>query len=521
MMSAVMPQLKHLVNPDPQAGLAAVLGEVQLPESELRFVTDQEGTIIDYDRQRIFDWLKTDVDLEGFNLRSLLVCCRPHWEFRLLRDSFAALPSSMLLPWLNEGDELPGLEWQVLSHNGVYFVTLSAQGIPAQSNRLAGVCWSNLLEHFAGGSYRQRPDLSFLFVSSSLRGHLGLDMHDPRSSGEPFINCIHPYDRRELNTKLKAVETERQDAVTWQYRFRNPITKKLHFLTDVRMPIYDNAGILVGFEGVLMDVTRQATVENKATGTDWQENLSLLITGLAHDFGNVISGLSVLAETHGEESTGQTFQKETVEHIRDYSRQANHLIRRILDVSSARQGTKHKALHNFESLMLEAADLVMLVVGRRSKVHIETDEVELPVYLDAPGFQQMVLNFAANARDARNGGVEVWMTARRCHRDELVNFDENTCDSAYEEWVEFTFGDNGSGVPEGNLERIFDPFFTTKATTSGSGLGLYNARVFCEEQGGSVFAQQRDPHGLKVVVRFPLLNEEQIIQHIEALHQQS
>jgi len=163
----------------------------------------------------------------------------------------------------------------------------------------------------------------------------------------------------------------------------------------------------------------------------------------------------------------------------------------------------------------------MLVVGRRSKVHIETDEVELPVYLDAPGFQQMVLNFAANARDARNGGVEVWMTARRCHRDELVNFDENTCDSAYEEWVEFTFGDNGSGVPEGNLERIFDPFFTTKATTSGSGLGLYNARVFCEEQGGSVFAQQRDPHGLKVVVRFPLLNEEQIIQHIEALHQQS
>ena len=32
--------------------------------------------------------------------------------------------------------------------------------------------------------------------------------------------------------------------------------------------------------------------------------------------------------------------------------------------------------------------------------------------------------------------------------------------------------DNGTGIPEGDLDRIFDAFFTTKPPGSGTGLGL-------------------------------------------------
>jgi len=40
------------------------------------------------------------------------------------------------------------------------------------------------------------------------------------------------------------------------------------------------------------------------------------------------------------------------------------------------------------------------------------------------------------------------------------------------EQIEFIFTDDGSGMPEGELNKIFDPFFTTKSGEGGSGLGL-------------------------------------------------
>ena len=45
--------------------------------------------------------------------------------------------------------------------------------------------------------------------------------------------------------------------------------------------------------------------------------------------------------------------------------------------------------------------------------------------------------------------------------------------------------DNGSGIPEENLERIWTPFFTTKSET-GMGLGLDICRMIVEQHEGRI-----------------------------------
>ncbi|MBV8120634.1 MAG: HAMP domain-containing histidine kinase [Alphaproteobacteria bacterium] len=70
--------------------------------------------------------------------------------------------------------------------------------------------------------------------------------------------------------------------------------------------------------------------------------------------------------------------------------------------------------------------------------------------------------------------------------------------------------DRGPGVPEDHLERIFDRYYSERrdaaAGASGSyfGIGLWIARRNVEAMGGTVIAENRSPHGLRVHVRLPL-----------------
>lgn len=60
--------------------------------------------------------------------------------------------------------------------------------------------------------------------------------------------------------------------------------------------------------------------------------------------------------------------------------------------------------------------------------------------------------------------------------------------------------DNGTGVPEENLEKIFVPFFTTK--TKGTGLGLAICQRIVGAHHGRLFVERGDTGGAKFVVEW-------------------
>lgn len=71
--------------------------------------------------------------------------------------------------------------------------------------------------------------------------------------------------------------------------------------------------------------------------------------------------------------------------------------------------------------------------------------------------------------------------------------------------------DNGIGVPQDSLKKLTEPFYRTdKArshTENGTGLGLAIASKAVEMMNGTITFENLTPHGLKVVIKLPILKE--------------
>ena len=75
-------------------------------------------------------------------------------------------------------------------------------------------------------------------------------------------------------------------------------------------------------------------------------------------------------------------------------------------------------------------------------------------------------------------------------------------------FVQVSFSDMGSGIPDEDMPFITDKFYRGKncGNENGSGLGLYIVKYIAEKSGGRVELQNMYP-GLKVTVTLPMINE--------------
>ena len=83
--------------------------------------------------------------------------------------------------------------------------------------------------------------------------------------------------------------------------------------------------------------------------------------------------------------------------------------------------------------------------------------------------------------------------------------------------AEIRITDNGTGIPQGALERIFEPFFTTKATGEGTGLGLsLTYEIVVHGHGGALDVETVEGEGTTFLVTLPAKAPESVEQQAEA-----
>jgi len=167
------------------------------------------------------------------------------------------------------------------------------------------------------------------------------------------------------------------------------------------------------------------------------------------------------------------------------------LVAQLLDLSRLESGGT--PLH---VLRFPVADLLDAVADEAA-LHspdlgfdVRIDPPDLAVDGDPERLHQVIANLVENAARFAPDDTAVELTARRAD-DQVV----------------LEVVDHGPGIPAESLARVFERFYRTdearSADDGGSGLGLAIARWIVELHGGTIRAEQVDPHGCRMVVRLP------------------
>jgi PAS domain S-box-containing protein len=328
------------------------------------------------------------------------------------------------------------------------------------------------------------------------------------------------------------------------------------WVSTTKLPLYDNAGRIIGTFGLSRDVTDRKLAEQmleeknrhlaeiaqfehdalrklqeaqaQLVQTEKLAGLGQLAAGVAHEINNplavVINDMTVLTRNFAAikqllafyqkaEAALEASQNQLIGDARDLS-QTIDLPQTLVDqdeiLSRSRQSLRRiraivldlREFARLESTDLNEVDLkhgvestVSVIRSRATSknVTIELDLQPVPQVECYPGkINQVVMNLINNAIDACNSGGTVRIRTRS---QQLEGKPPH---------VRIEVCDTGVGIDPAIRSRIFDPFFTTKPPGHGTGLSLSISYGIIKDHGGWIEVESMPGQGSCFSVLLPV-----------------
>lgn len=112
-------------------------------------------------------------------------------------------------------------------------------------------------------------------------------------------------------------------------------------------------------------------------------------------------------------------------------------------------------------------------------------------------FVHVLVNIIANAKDAISQHAAEAAEANEQPTAKKIAITV----SSDEQTVLLHISDSGGGIPEHLLLQIFNPYFTTKGASSGTGMGLYMAKMIVEKEMNGVLLAENTEAGARFTIK--------------------
>ena len=221
-------------------------------------------------------------------------------------------------------------------------------------------------------------------------------------------------------------------------------------------------------------------------------SIGILIAGVAHEIGNPLNNISMLAQNFIALYSGMSPDQhlEYMKSVEEETERIQRIVRDLLDFAKPKKpDLQETCLNTVVHKSMRLVQNMICVCNIDAQLDLADD---LPVvYIDQHQFQAVLINLLTNALHASSQGDRLRIATR---------FNPEGCR------VELDVEDSGTGISPEMLAHIFDPFFTTKGA-SGTGLGLFVSYGIVKNHNGELKVRSEPGAGTCFTIELPVYRE--------------
>ena len=341
------------------------------------------------------------------------------------------------------------------------------------------------------------------YLDPNIKAELGYQDDEISNDWKRWLRHVHPEDRQLVTDKARKCIDGRAAEYVLEHRMLHKNGTIRWALVRGRT-IRDSERKAVRMIGTNTDITDLKRLEAQLLQAQKMEGVGRLAGGIAHDFNNlltVILGLTKEIQLDRANPLGQE-----LEDIQQAAERAALLTRQLL-AFSRRQMLQPKVLQ-LNDLVTDLLRLVARLLGEDIKLLTNLHRKTGQVKADPVQMEQIIMNLAANARDAMPEGGAVTIETANVDLDDL--FVQTHPGSVEGPYVRLRIRDTGVGMDADTLRRVFEPFFTTKHPDAGTGLGLSMVYGIVKQSGGYVAVISKLGMGTDFDVYLPRIGDASI-----------
>ena len=287
---------------------------------------------------------------------------------------------------------------------------------------------------------------------------------------------------------------------------------ELYYIEESICPIRDADGKITHFISNGRDLTERLRLEAQLLQAQKMDAIGRLAGGVAHDFNNLLTIITSYSELALDAVPHNSPLESKIQEILQAARRAAELTRQLL--AFGRKQPQALRVVELNSVVSTIAKTLPRLIGEDIDFSFTLGENLGPVRIDPVQLEQVLMNLAANARDAMpQGGHLQFETSDVRLDDDYIHGKPAVIPKGH--YALITVSDDGHGISPEDLPHVFEPFYTTKPPGKGTGLGLATVYGIVKQNNGFIWVYGEPGSGTIFKIYLPCVHERHHLSDIE------
>ena len=342
-------------------------------------------------------------------------------------------------------------------------------------------------------------DPRVLFVGGALQSLTGLDAPSFGRTPGRWESLVHRKDADALSKSLRALADG--DGGSVEYRIVAQDGEARWLREDLTVL----PGVPARAFGLVHDLSRERELSDEISRLEerlWRaqrmESLGTLLSGVAHEFSDLLSTILATAPAVAEEEGLSGVSRANLRIVEGAAARGSALVKQILEFST-RQSEGATVAH-VSTVARGLEPILVRLLGKDIRLSVRSQEDLWLAECDPAQVEQVIFNLIVNAKDAMPRGGEITIGSMNAEVSSPMEVEGGVLPAGG--YVHLVVADGGLGIAKSDRERLFDRHYTTKLGR-GAGFGLWTVQRIVRSCGGGMTVESHESEGSTFHVYLP------------------